>query len=283
MQQTRLNRRWLIKVGVFFIALAGLGAWGLWDALVAYPERGRNHAEWVEKEYLAAAEAEGRLLRASVSNPREELRRLRERGDDLTALEEARLEWLTSLDRVGDLPASEANEDSPTVFDNARARLESLRDEWATKSPPKPLGAFDIPLQWVIVALGFGGALWTLGVIGRASRFRFGYEPEENALTLSDGRRLTPDQLNEVDKRKWDKFYVTLRLKDGSAVKLDLLRYIPLEQWVLEMEQAAGLAEASESETATQARSEQTGGGSDSSESTEPTSGAEASKSGGES
>jgi hypothetical protein len=43
--------------------------------------------------------------------------------------------------------------------------------------------------------------------------------------------------INEVDKRKWHKFFVFLKLADNSPeIKLDLLRYSPLEDWVLEME-----------------------------------------------
>ena len=57
------------------------------------------------------------------------------------------------------------------------------------------------------------------------------------AVTLPDGRTITPDMIESVDRSKWDKFYVFLRLNDGSPdVRLDLLRHEPLEEWFLEME-----------------------------------------------
>ncbi|MEZ6210689.1 MAG: hypothetical protein R3B46_05480 [Phycisphaerales bacterium] len=39
-----------------------------------------------------------------------------------------------------------------------------------------------------------------------------------------------------LDKRKWDKYYAFLKV-DGrpDELKLDLYRYVPLEEWVLDM------------------------------------------------
>ncbi len=81
-------------------------------------------------------------------------------------------------------------------------------------------------------------------------------------LGLPGGHSLTPADLTDVDKRKWDKFFVSLVVKPGHAtlggkeVALDLLRYEPLEDWVLEMEKAAFPDRVKAEEEARQAREE---------------------------
>jgi len=256
MVETRINRRWLLKIGVFFVVLLGLGVWGLVDALIVYPARGLAYAERAELSYLRASQEAGQLLQASVENPRQRLAELRERRSELEedlrasrsagGLSAARvqrqlqlLDWLTALSRVGALPEGPADAGDPTVFDDPRRRLRELDEAWQARTQPKPLSAYDIPLQWAIVALGFGGALWVVGVLVSVSRRRYRFDPESNTLTLPNGRTISPDDVREFDKRKWDKFFVTLRVKEGVDVKLDLLRYVPLEEWVLEMEKAS--------------------------------------------
>ncbi|MGH7132453.1 MAG: hypothetical protein ACREJO_10960, partial [Phycisphaerales bacterium] len=68
-----------------------------------------------------------------------------------------------------------------------------------------------------------------------------------------DGKTIVPADIAEFDKRKWDKFYVTINLKGGEARKLDLLRYVPLEEWVLAMERTAFPETAPPEEPATPA------------------------------
>lgn len=241
-QTTTINRSWLIKMGVFIAVLIGLGLWGLFDALIAYPNRGRKHAEFAEWQYLEQASQSGLMIQASTPNPVEELARLRTERESIESdpslaeprrqMQLTRLDWLTALHRVGDLdPAN-------TVFDDPRARLNELEASWQSKTAPKPLGAYDIPLQWVIVAAGFGGGLWIVALLFSASRRVYTYDPEKMALTLPNGgRTITPADIKEVDKRKWDKFFVFFHMKDDSPeIKLDLLRYKGLEEWVLEME-----------------------------------------------
>jgi len=253
MQRTSVNTKWLVKMIIFLVVLTGLGVWGLLDAIVFYPARGEASALWLKYQYLEAADQSGDLLQASVDDPRAEMSRLRSRRDELTRQAEGdslaarrartqvkRLQWLEALSAIGAL-----NPERATIL-QPRDELNTLSSELANATPPKPLAAWDIPMQWVFVVIGFGGALWLGWLMLRVMRTRYEYDPEQRSLALPTGRTITPDDLVELDKRKWDKFIVTLRLKEGAPVRLDLLRYTPLEEWVLEMERAAGLADEPE-------------------------------------
>lgn len=259
-QRTTLTRSWVIKSSIFAIVLGALGVWGLIDATIVYPSRGRAHASFMEFMYLGMAGEAGMLSLSSVSDPEGALRdlneqrreledRLREAGEgSLTAkrtqMELLKREWLTSLSRVGLLTPDR------TVIESPVQRIQELGEEWSNKNPPKPLAAYDIPMQWLFVVIGFGGCAWFVSLMLRVKKRVFHYEPQDHKLTLPDGRTITPDQISEVDKRKWDKFFVTLRLQDGASVKLDLLRHTPLEQWVLEMEKHTPGYEAEEAPAA---------------------------------
>ena len=95
-----------------------------------------------------------------------------------------------------------------------------------------------MPVQWLFVVVGFGlgGYLVFLMVKCKAQASRTKFESETQRLTVPSGASFTPADLEDVDKRLWHKYYVTMQLKDGSEHKLDLLRYVPLEEWVLGME-----------------------------------------------
>ncbi len=251
MQQTRISRRWLVKIMIFLLAAAGLGVWGLLDATVFYPARGRAHAEHQELEYLKAMERAGRLLPnfVTIADPRADWRTLRGRADTLEQsraaaqaggradearrleADMAKLEFLQALANVGDLSPAR------TRLDDPRSRLSALDVKWQSLPQPKPLSAFDIPMQWLFVAIGFGLAGWIAALIVMVSAKKYRYEGGELRLHLPGGRTLVPADIKELDKRKWDKFIVFLALKDASApIRLDLLRYEPLEAWILEME-----------------------------------------------
>ncbi len=255
MLTTRLNRPWVIKTTIYLVCMLALGTWGLVDGLVVYPNRGKRAAEFLELQYLEQAQRSGSLLTAAVDDPKAEYQRLRDlerqlerEADeanksgravvaDQKSTELARLRWLTQLARVGTLsPAKTRMHSADAVSDPAR-RLTELKQAWASRAQPKPLSSFDIPSQWVIAGVGYGAAAWILFVLLRASRRKFRYEPEPRRLTLPDGRAIEPKDIKEIDRRKWDKFFVFLHLKnDGPEIKLDLLRYSPLEEWVLDME-----------------------------------------------
>ena len=42
---TSLERRWLVRMIVLFVLFGGFAVWGLYDATVAYPARGRAVAD----------------------------------------------------------------------------------------------------------------------------------------------------------------------------------------------------------------------------------------------
>lgn len=254
---TSINRGWLIKTSIYFLAMIGLGVWGLVDGLVVYPKRGHNAAEFLEKQYLAQAEKAGALSKAPVETPAEELIRLKLAAPDLRKeIEKAgdagtfamaekqmmldRHEWLIALSRVGWLTPDRTRmlvDDAGKKASDPSRRLRELETKWASKTPPKPLGAFDIPAQWLIAAAGLGAGAWILGLTALVASKKYRWDPDRLAITLPGGKTIEPKDIKEIDKRKWDKYLVFLHLKDGSPeIRLDLLRYTPLEEWVLEME-----------------------------------------------
>ncbi len=235
--ETTINRGWLLKMAIFIIVLSGLGVWGLIDALIVYPNRGRAHAAFAEMQYLQRAEELRRISTAPVDEPQEELRALRAQREQFTnpatpdqELRKLRLEWLTALSRVGELDPERTDIQAP------RTRLRALESELQQRNPPKPLAAYDIPFQWLLVVVGFGASVYLLIHIARVSGRKYTYNPETMTLTLPSGRALAPADLQEIDKRKWDKFIVTLRPREGAPARLDLLHHKHLEDWILEME-----------------------------------------------
>jgi hypothetical protein len=240
MQTTTLNRPWLFKMAIFFVILLAFGLYGLYDATVAYPRRGQRYAETRLYEYLRSSQQSGPLTsRVSVDNPQEELARLKAASRSLSEPEQRRKEWLESLQVVGRL--SPAN----TRLNEPDKTYSALQKQWATGGQPKPLEWYDIPVQWLFVAIGLGGGLWLAALFVSVARQRYRWDPDTLSLHLPGGPVITPADLEEVDKRRWDKYLVYLRLKPahptlgGRELKLDLYRYAPLESWVLELERAA--------------------------------------------
>jgi hypothetical protein len=243
-ESTRLNRPWLLKMLIFFAVLLFFGLYGLYDAAVAYPARGLRHASYLEYQYLDTASSSGMLEHASVPDPKAELARL-ETLDRMRAspIDGPRLDWLHSLQVAGAL-----NPARTTIPDPA-ARYQALKKEWISSSgavaAPKPLSAYDIPVQWLFVAVGLGGALWMLLLFFNVARRRYSWDPATQTLSLPGGHTLTPADIEDFDKRKWDKFLIFLEIKPthptlaGQELKLDLYRYAPLESWILGMERTA--------------------------------------------
>jgi len=117
--------------------------------------------------------------------------------------------------------------------------LGELVQKWNTRDQVKPLSGYDMPLQWVFVTVGFVGGGALLFTMLRASAKKYRWDPATQTLTLPGGKSFTPADVKEFDKRRWHKFFVTIHLKDGTSHTLDLLRYVPLEEWVLTMERTA--------------------------------------------
>lgn len=241
-QQTKVSRKWLVRTFGFAIFVLIFGCWGLFDATIAYPKRGANVAEKLELEYLRVAEQNRMLNSASIADPAGELAKLREKSrlQQMTStLEAARLQWLTALDAIG-----RVKPEHTTIADPA-GRKKQLEEVWAKKTPSEPLAAWDLPLQWGITAVGFGATFWLLILIGRVKGKTYTWNAATQTLGLPGGATLTPADVEDFDKRRWDKFLIFLKIKashpqlGGQELKLDLLRYEPLEAWVLEMEKTA--------------------------------------------
>lgn len=249
-QRTRLNPKWLIKMSLIAIVLLGLGVWGYVDATIMLPRRGERVASLLEREYLAAAR-EARALRLSdvnIDDPVAERRRLTELDQDkVSPMDRAKLNWLDALALIGVLDAEHTSSQTPPV-----ERLAALQATWASGKAPKAIQAYDIPFNWLLAVLGAAGSAAIFTLIARVGRTRFRWDPETQRLTLPTGESIVPDDVQEFDKRKWDKFLVFLKIKPGHErlggreIKLDLLRYAPLEDWILEMERTAFPAEQEE-------------------------------------
>lgn len=293
-----ISRPWLVRIVVILTVLVGYGLWSLYDGYVVYPQRGADYASSREWIYLGKAieadrrESPGVLRReAAVADPVAELARLKSPetmqrnaadaeggGRRLRAqMEEARLEWLTALSRIGHLDPAYTNfyvdpdpevihrimalEAKDTLSEGERrelerlrgsvekqkpkARFEALNARWSVETPPGSLQSYDIPVNKLsaVICFAFAGYLIYL-FIGVATR-TYRWDPAEKRLTLPNGKSITPADLEDVDKRKWDKFIVYLKIKDshptlgGSEVRFDTYRHGYIEDWILEMEKAA--------------------------------------------
>jgi hypothetical protein len=268
---SKLNPKWLAKHGIIAALCTALGLWGVFDAIVAYPQRGVNAAEFLEYQYLKELEAGGTLSseRASIANPAERLNTLRAKAKEsskLTPVERAELDWLTQLRYINKLaPANtavprtdfrKATADVPASVGSAVERLSSLRSVWEVEAGGKkkrraanPLSSYDIPSQWLIAGAGALGGLWFLTGILKAKGKKYSYDAGSKTLTLPDGRTISAAEVAEFDKSKWHKYYIRLVPKASSSgsvgkpLDLDLLTHTPLEDWVLDMERAAGLSQ----------------------------------------
>jgi hypothetical protein len=280
---------WALYDAAWLYPARGLAAASrnLRDYLVAAEKAG-----FLRADRIAATDPGAEL--ATLSKKVDDLRAnaMRDSGEGRTAaMDLARYEWLAALDRAWKLdtkpkllgeftaPTKKAlwydpakGEGYAIAADGTKTTLEplALQNELGTywssaAAQPTALSAWDLPVQWLFVAVGFGlgGYLVFLMVKCKSQAGRTRFEPETQRLTVPSGPSFTPDELEDVDKRLWHKYYVTLLLKDGSHHKLDLLRYVPLEEWVLGMERtrfpervaeeekeaaAAAAAESAESE-----------------------------------
>ncbi|MBY0112569.1 MAG: hypothetical protein K2Y21_07090 [Phycisphaerales bacterium] len=241
-QRTKVSPKWLGKQMVFIVIVAGFALWALADAVWIYPKRGEEAAEFLKLQYLKATLAPGVLEKVGVEDPATEITTLRSRDRaSLSAVQKLRLEWLEALRNAGKLTPERTN----LAADVARTEMDRLDKLFGKSAQPKPLSKFDIPLQWVILVVCGAIAAAMVLVLLRTLGTSYAWDPATQTLTLPNGTSLTPSDVELFDKRKWDKFLIFLKIKAGShalagsEVKLDLLRYVPLEDWVLEMEKTA--------------------------------------------
>jgi len=242
-----LNRGWVVKIGIIALGAYLLAGWFYYDATIAFPARGERSAQWFELDYLRAADEAGTLGSAGIDDPVgeladapgvEELARL---SESRRSLESAKRSWLDSL-RVIDALEPERTRIPREGISSARERLGELETQLASRNQPKPLDAKDIPVQWLMFYVCLAvGILVTVHIL-RVSRQIYRWDPAGAKLSLPGGAVLTPGDIDEFDKRKWDKFLIFLKIAQsheklgGRELKIDLLRHTNVESWVLAME-----------------------------------------------
>jgi len=254
-----LNPKWAIKLCIITFFVIGFGGLGLYDAVIKYPARGERFADWAKWQYLDAAKVAGTEdfgifeRKTSVADPVEELARLqddetrrRNAADSVNqsssrklraSMYNARFEWLNALDTIGDLSTKH------TIIESPRDELDALTTKWTSSiSNPKPLKSYDIPSQWLIMILCWGIGGWMLLNIIKVIGQKFSWDAETMTLTVPGAISISPENLEELDKRKWDKFIVFLKLNDthpthgGNEIKVDTYQHALVEDWILAME-----------------------------------------------
>ena len=246
-----INPRWMLKLGVITVIIFIVGAWGYWDASSVYPNRGMRYASYAKYQYLeqahnANAEDFGIFLReSSVTNPVEEFNRLKDPSSKSSrplraSMMSARLAWFEALNVVGHL------DEEHTTIESPQRELDSLKSEWQTAaSIPKPLHAFDLIVQWMVMALCWTIALLMFVHILKSRSKKYSWKADSMTLSVPGNHAITPDDLEEVDKRKWDKFIVFLKIKDshatlgGKEISVDTYQRQFVEEWILAMEEKA--------------------------------------------
>lgn len=254
---TTLNRKWSMKMIVILAVSVGLGIFFIVDGGIRYPARGGAAAEYSEFQYLQIFDKErggiGNLQ--GIDDPAARLAQLAEKNKtagQLDPVEHALETWLLQLKTIGQLTSDataipRTNYKDKVAVSDPQERLKTLTTTWTTssggvKKSPTPLSAFDIPSQWVGMAVSFGIAAWLAFVYFRALGTRYRWDPATLRITMPDGTAFGPLDVVEYDKRKWDKLYIALKFGPahptlaGRTLEFDLLRYEPLEQWILEQE-----------------------------------------------
>lgn len=257
-QVSTVGIKWMRKMVIVLIIVFGIGSWAFYDATIKYPAKGKAFAEWAEWQYLNLLERESTDLRdpgiltrsAPVSDPVGELDRLRAdpAAKASRASIQARFEWLQALSYVGML------EPDNTDFDPVapRERLAALTTLWGTKSNPAPLHGYDLPMQWLMMFVGYAFGIYLLFLVVRVVMTKYQWDPATRALTLPGGATITASDLEEIDKRKWDKFIVFLKVKQGvdkvggQSIRVDTYRHGLVEDWILAMEAEAFPSEEAE-------------------------------------
>lgn len=267
-ERSHLSRKWTLKIGIIAIALIAFGLWGLYDAVIRYPARGSQSAEFLEFRYLDQLSTDHNLHNASIDDPAAKLADLEKRAKTSTPSQAdlALRAWLEQLDIIGKLqpeatkiPRTDFRLDAkgePIAVGDPSQRYRDLKAKWTASSvtAPPPLSHFDILMQWLIVAGGVGTGAWLLFLILAAKAKVYRWAPASQTLTLPGGASLTPTDIAEFDKRKWHRLFITLKIKPthpqlgGKDIEIDLLRFEPVEEWVLAMEKTVN-PEAAEAES----------------------------------
>ncbi len=269
-QTTRIRPMWLIKVVIGLLVCIGFAIWSAYDAFWLYPSKQRNYIEHTELLYLDLLQKERFALTpatASVPDPaqtKDQLLTLRDEGR-ATPVDVARLEWLNAisilypLDEItrqnAEAAAPDSNAPDPkrtaTLYNDPNKRLRDLVAARSGLGNATGLAAYDIPLQYLFLVASAALSIWLISLLLRVVLRRYRYEQDSLTLTTPEGHSFTPDRIVDVDRRKWDKFILFVRL-DGEEQerRFDLYRYLPLEDWLLAMEKASPHVEAPPDEPA---------------------------------
>lgn len=246
--QTSLKTGWVIRAVVMIVLGYGFAVWGYYDATIAYPKRGETYARVMEESWLKALGPDVSRAPMLVADPQAALEGLRTRfrnKERMSEPEQLQFEWLKALNVLGKLDEAPMRVAEPVA---RRAELEQLNQQLTGQ--PKPLNSYDIPSQWVIVAVGLLVGTWSLVGFIRASRHKFVYDTESGSLTI-DGETIPADRMSDVDKRRWQKKSIAyLVTTDGERLKLDDWIYARTEDIVDHIEKRLGKVDATDAETA---------------------------------
>jgi hypothetical protein len=260
-----------------FVAYPARGAsyssFAEWKYLGLATEADRTESPGVLRREGAVADPVTELAELKANRADNETARQGGSRQKRAAMEIAREDWLNSLKMIGRLhpaytnfyrtPDESAAEELAATEDTSanaetiaglrsrltpvspRDRFTELNTRWSSESPPGPLRSYDIPVNKIqaLICIAFGVYLISLFV--RVASRTYRWDPQTRSMTLPSGETIAPAELDDVDKRKWDKFIVFLRIKDshsqlgGKEIRFDTYRHGRVEGWILEMEKAA--------------------------------------------
>lgn len=236
-QRSKLNGKWATRMLLITLVLLLFGGWGFYDAVVAYPNRGKSFAAYQQLQYLQAAQRAGKMFDASVIDPVGRLNTLKDQDVlQLSEFDRAQREWLTALSvpGMGTLNAEHTRMDDPA------GELTRLTERFKTEKPKKPLSDYDILMQWVICGVCWAFGLYLIGLMLMVKSRTYRWDPDAKTITLPDGSKVSPTDLDPedpADLSKWQKFIVVLRPRPGheslkGPIRFDVFRHAPVEDWL---------------------------------------------------
>ncbi|MFG0242957.1 MAG: hypothetical protein ACF8R9_09245 [Phycisphaerales bacterium JB054] len=235
--RSKLNSKWATRMLLITLVLLLFGAWGFYDALIVYPNRGKSFAAYQQLQYLQAAQRAGKMFDASVIDPVGRLNTLKEQDVlQLSEFDRAQREWLTALSvpGMGTLNAEHTRMDDPA------GELTRLTERFKTEKPKKPLSDYDIMMQWVICGVCWAFGLYLIALMLMVKSRTYRWDPDTKTITLPDGTEVSPSDLDPedpADLSKWQKFIVVLRPRAGheslkGPIRFDVFRHAPVEDWL---------------------------------------------------
>jgi hypothetical protein len=245
MERSVTNPKWLRKILIFGLVALGFGCWALYDVLITNPRRGAGDVEYKLLVYLQSASAASRLTDSdtTVADPKAEFAQLsaeiesHRKGALGTGPEArqakflaARHDWLEAHKHAWTLKPEN------TAITGVAEKLKDLDTRWKSLEAPKPLGKWDIPLEYVWLIAGFGLAGYMALLIVQVSRKSYTYDRQKKALTIPGGRVITLLDCADFDRRRWHKLFISIVLTDGTSMEFDLYRFKWLEEFIVDME-----------------------------------------------